>query len=119
MENIHNHNIKSIKEIELELEALGIPKEENFASEEFSERADMPYVSQKELILNEVLNSMAEENDDLDEKPEKTGGEKKSDVSRLNPESEILTEKDPDEVIILPNEEQRKINIKKNRNQPL
>lgn len=93
------------------------------------------YLTQKEIILNEVLSNIPKENineavnkietdkDEVkkdEEIKEKTDiDEKEEEISGLNPKTEILTEKDPDEIIILPNEELKKSFNKKNRNQPL
>ncbi len=93
------------------------------------------YLTQKEIILNEVLANIPKENineavnkidTDNDEvkiekdiKKETEKDEKEDEVSGLNPKTEIITEKDPDEIIILPNEELKKSLNKKNRNQPL
>lgn len=96
-----------------------------------------PYLTQKEIILNEVLADIPKEDvneiikvmetekdeEDKDEKDkeeaEKDENEKEEEVSGLNPKTEIFTEKDPDEIIILPNDELKKSLNKKNRNQPL
>ena len=96
-----------------------------------------PYLTQKEIILNEVLADIPKEDvneiikvmetdkdeEDKDEEDkeeaEKDENEQEEEVSGLNPKTEIFTEKDPDEIIILPNEELKKSLNKKNRNQPL
>lgn len=95
------------------------------------------YLTQKEIILNEVLANIPKENineavnkietdkgevkidDEVKEETDKGENEKEEEVSGLNPKTEIITEKDPDEIIILPNEELKKSLNKKNRNQPL
>ena len=62
-----------------------------------------------------------EDEDDENEEVEETVDEDEieEETSGLNPKTEILTEKDPDEIIILPNDDLKKSLNKKNRNQPL
>lgn len=94
---------------------------------EINEIIKKPFLSEKEIILNEVLDNIPEEDakeliDGLNEESEeekKDTKESEPEVSRLNPESEIITEKDPDEIIILPNEDLKKNNNEKNKNHPL
>ncbi|HMS33695.1 MAG TPA: hypothetical protein PKC91_06370 [Ignavibacteria bacterium] len=94
---------------------------------EINEIIKKPFLSEKEIILKEVLDNIPEEDakeliDGLNEESEeekKDTKESEPEVSRLNPESEIITEKDPDEIIILPNEDLKKNNNEKNKNHPL
>lgn len=114
MEDLRNQSANYLKDSEIIIELGEINKK--------------PFLTQKEIILKEVLknipeddikeivNDMAEEKDEKDDKESKG---KDEEVSRLNPESEILTEKDPDEIIILPNEDLKKTFNWKNKNQPL
>ncbi len=102
-------------------------KNESDINLELNEIIKKPFLTQKEIILNEVLDNIPEEDakelidglkEETDEE-EKDTKENETEVSRLNPETEIITEKDPDEIIILPNEELKKINNTKNKNHPL
>ena len=124
------------------IEELDSDKNGTFAgldsnSEEEKNFGGNVYLTQKEIILNEVLANIPkedvneiskvmeteknEENKDEEdkEKAEKDENEQEEEVSGLNPKTEIFTEKDPDEIIILPNDELKKSLNKKNRNQPL
>ena len=88
------------------------------------------FITQKEIILKEVMENIPEEEveelinvvkeEEREEKKdsESNSGEKEGEDSRLNPDIQVLTEKDNDELIILPNEELRKMHNKRNRNQP-
>lgn len=82
----------------------------------------IPINSKKEIYLIEALNNIPAENikEKIYKSEEKTGKKITDDkVSGLNPKSEMSTEKDPDELIMLPKEELRKTYNKKNKNQPL
>lgn len=113
MEDLRNQSVNYLKDTEIIIELGEIIKK--------------PFLTQKEIILKEVLKNIPEDDfnkivngkaKDKNEK-EKDSNEKDEEVSRLNPESEILTEKDPDEIIILPNEDLKKTFNRKNKNQPL
>lgn len=141
MENTDIQKTKSIEEVESELKTKRIPRmmelirnidmsirgDSNNGSDE-ENSINKPNITQKEIILNEVLNEIPEEDikkiiNSLDEetvKDEENGKENTAiEVSGLNPKSELITDKDPDELIMLPNDELRKTYNKKNRNQPL
>lgn len=76
----------------------------------------------EEIVFNEDLNAIPEEDlkfildIEAEEPDKKINGEE---ISGLNPKTETMTEKDPDELIILSNEVIKKAHNMKNRNQPL
>lgn len=131
------YKFKTIEELDSEKIGAFTGLESNSDEKKIFGENVRPYLTQKEIILKEVLanikkedlNEATNENEadkdevkKYEEGKEDTGKdekEKEEEVSGLNPKTEILTEKDPDEIIILPNEELKKSLNKKNRNQPL
>jgi hypothetical protein len=128
---------KTIEELDSEKNGIFTGLESNSEEKKILGGNVRPYLTQKEIILNEVLANIKKDDEieiikviesekdeekldqeDLKES-EKDENAKEEEVSGLNPKTEILTEKDPDEIIILPNEELKKSLNKKNRNQPL
>ena len=129
------NQFKTIEELDSEKNGTFTGFESNSDEKKFLSGNVRPYLTQKEIILNEVLANIGnndeieiikvmeaekdEEKIDQEDLKESEKDEKEEEVSGLNPKTEILTEKDPDEIIILPNEELKKSLNKKNRNQPL
>jgi len=126
---------KTIEELDSDKNGTFTGFESNSEEKKNFSGNERPYLTQKEIILNEVLAKIKKEDEieitnaveaekdeekiDKEESEKDEKDEKEEEVSGLNPKTEILTEKDPDEIIILPNEELKKSLNKKNRNQPL
>ena len=130
------NQFKTIEELDSEKNGTFAGLDSNSEEKKILSGNVRPYLTQKEIILNEVLANIPkedvnkiikvmetgkdEENKDEEDKTEaEKDGNDQEEVSGLNPKTEILTEKDPDETIILPNDELKKSLNKKNRNQPL
>jgi hypothetical protein len=84
-------------------------------------------VSETDEILDIYITESTSTKSENEEKREKVRnrlqlGEKDGNTdekeSRLNPDSNVITKKDPDEIIMLPNDELKRWN-NRNRNQPL
>ena len=113
MENTKDQIKNKIKESELDIELKDIKKKPFNSRTENIQNEDPDNIPEED--AEDLIDGLKEEEEEEEKDTEETGPE----VSRLNPESEIITEKDPDELIILPNEDLKKINNKKNNNHPL